>query len=62
MDDSNAEMKVLDGYTMADEVRGALLKNINRRLTPQAVKIRADLEVTCFAYDGILYSLHICHA
>jgi translation initiation factor 2 subunit 1 len=44
---------VLDEYPIAAEVRAALLKNINRRLTPQAVKIRADLEVTCFAYDGI---------
>uniref|UniRef100_A0A1I7VB77 Eukaryotic translation initiation factor 2 subunit 1 n=1 Tax=Loa loa TaxID=7209 RepID=A0A1I7VB77_LOALO len=24
-----------------------------KRLTPQAVKIRADIEVSCFAYDGI---------
>ena len=24
-----------------------------RRLTPQAVKIRADIEVSCYAYDGI---------
>ena len=29
------------------------MKNITRRLTPQAIKIRADLEVMCFAYDGI---------
>ncbi len=31
----------------------ALMKNITKRLTPQAIKIRADLEVMCFAYDGI---------
>lgn len=24
-----------------------------KRLTPQAVKIRADIEVSCFSYDGI---------
>lgn len=29
------------------------MANIKRRLTPQAVKLRADIEVTCFAYDGI---------
>ncbi|CDH17289.1 Eukaryotic translation initiation factor 2 subunit alpha [Zygosaccharomyces bailii ISA1307] len=30
------------------------LKNyISRRLTPQAVKIRADVEVSCFSYEGI---------
>ncbi|CUM63969.1 uncharacterized protein PRCAT00001557001 [Priceomyces carsonii] len=26
---------------------------ISRRLTPQAIKIRADVEVSCFGYDGI---------
>lgn len=26
---------------------------ISRRLTPQAIKIRADVEVSCFAYEGI---------
>lgn len=26
---------------------------ISRRLTPQAVKIRADVEVSCFSYEGI---------
>lgn len=30
------------------------LKNyISKRLTPQAVKIRADAEVSCFSYEGI---------
>jgi len=28
-------------------------QNIRRRLTPQAIKIRADLEVTCFSREGI---------
>lgn len=31
-----------------------LRSNIARRLTPQPVKIRADLEVTNFSYSGIL--------
>ncbi|WBW71225.1 translation initiation factor eIF2 alpha subunit [Schizosaccharomyces osmophilus] len=30
-----------------------LLGQISRRLTPQPIKIRADVEVTCFGYDGI---------
>jgi hypothetical protein len=29
------------------------LKNIKRRMTPQPLKIRADVELTCFAYDGV---------
>lgn len=45
--------QVLADYDIAPDVREALLKNVNRRLTPQAVKIRCDLEVTCFAYAGI---------
>ena len=31
----------------------ALITQISRRLTPQPAKIRADIEVTCFSYDGI---------
>lgn len=38
---------------LAPEVKDALLKNIKRRMTPQPVKVRADVELTCFAYDGI---------
>jgi len=34
-------------------VRDGLLKNVKRRMTPQPLKIRADVELTCFAYDGI---------
>jgi len=34
-------------------IREALIKNIRRRLTPQPIKIRADIEVTCFQYEGI---------
>ena len=35
------------------QVKEALLKNIKRRMTPQPLKIRADVELTCFHYDGI---------
>mmetsp|Transcript_42380 Transcript_42380/g.70752 ORF Transcript_42380/g.70752 Transcript_42380/m.70752 type:complete len:343 (-) Transcript_42380:498-1526(-) len=37
------------------EVREALIKNIQRRMTPQPLKIRADIELTCFQYDGVLH-------
>ncbi|KAF8397222.1 hypothetical protein HHK36_016132 [Tetracentron sinense] len=36
------------------EVQGALIKNIRRRMTPQPLKIRADIEMTCFQFDGVL--------
>uniref|UniRef100_A0A7S3FG56 S1 motif domain-containing protein n=1 Tax=Haptolina ericina TaxID=156174 RepID=A0A7S3FG56_9EUKA len=35
------------------DLRKAMLENIEKRLTPTAVKIRADIEVTCFEYEGI---------
>eukprot|EP00889_Picochlorum_renovo_P004715 jgi/Picre1/31745/NNA_007096.t1 len=38
---------------LTPDVKEGLLKNIRRRLTPQPIKIRADVEMTCFNYDGI---------
>ncbi len=34
-------------------VKHELLTYISKRLTPQPTKVRADVEVTCFNYDGI---------
>jgi len=44
---------VLQPYNIDLKVKAALLKNIKLRMTPKPVKIRADLEVTCFGYEGI---------
>ncbi|CAB3407831.1 unnamed protein product [Caenorhabditis bovis] len=44
---------VLDECDISPEIREKLLEDIRKRLTPQAVKIRADIEVSCFAYEGI---------
>lgn len=44
---------VFQGIDISEDVKSCLIKNIQRRLTPQPVKVRADLEVTCFHYDGI---------
>eukprot|EP00753_Platysulcus_tardus_P002215 PLAT11627.1.p2 GENE.PLAT11627.1~~PLAT11627.1.p2 ORF type:complete len:315 (+),score=164.19 PLAT11627.1:742-1686(+) len=44
---------VLEGLEIADDVRETLLENVRRRLTPHALKIRADIELTCFTYEGI---------
>jgi translation initiation factor 2 subunit 1 len=38
---------------LSESARKEILINIQRRLTPQAVKIRADIELTCFEYEGI---------
>ncbi|KAL3152163.1 hypothetical protein ABBQ32_001255 [Trebouxia sp. C0010 RCD-2024] len=40
---------------LSDSVRAAIMKNITRRMTPQPLKIRADVDMTCFAYDGVLH-------
>lgn len=44
---------VFKGLEIAENVKAALLANIRRRLTPQPIKIRADVEVSCFTYEGI---------
>ena len=38
---------------MPENVLSELMSQIRKRLTPQAIKIRADIECTCFGYDGI---------
>lgn len=44
---------VFDSMTIDQDVFRELQANIVRRLTPQPVKIRADVEVTCFSSEGI---------
>ena len=34
-------------------IKEGLINEIKRRLTPNAVKIRADFEMSCFTYEGI---------
>jgi len=36
-----------------DVIRDELHSYIGKRLTPQPTKVRSDVEVTCFGYDGI---------
>lgn len=40
---------------LTPEVRSAIVKDIKRRMTPTPLKIRADIELTCFHYDGVLH-------
>lgn len=39
---------------LSDAVKDQIVKNVRRRLTPQPLKCRADVELTCFAFDGVL--------
>ncbi|KAE8900350.1 Eukaryotic translation initiation factor 2 subunit alpha [Phytophthora fragariae] len=44
---------VFEDLDTTPEILAALKAQIRRRLTPQPIKIRADIEVTCFTYEGI---------
>jgi len=44
---------VLDECDIDDATKQKFLEDIRKRLTPQAVKIRSDIEVSCFTYEGI---------
>lgn len=37
----------------SEAVRKELMNYISKKLTPHPTKVRADIEVTCFGYDGI---------
>lgn len=48
-----ANPEILDECPLDDETKQVLVANIKRRLTPQAVKIRSDIEVACYGYEGV---------
>lgn len=46
--------QVWDEVEFANQViKDELISYIGKRLTPQPTKVRADIEVTCFGYEGI---------
>jgi translation initiation factor 2 subunit 1 len=45
--------EVLGRYNLQEALQDAVIKNVQRRMTPQPVKVRADLELSCFSYEGI---------
>jgi len=50
---SISDSTILQGLNLEAATLDAVLKHTKRRLTPQPVKVRADIEVTCFRYEGI---------
>jgi len=44
---------VLDELDITAEQKAALVKTIRQRLTPQPKKLRAEIEVTCYEYEGV---------
>ena len=48
-----ADPNLLADLGLEENTKTVLLENIQRKLTQQAVKIRADFECSCFTYEGI---------
>ena len=48
-----ADPQLLADLGLEENTKTVLLENIQRKLTQQAVKIRADFECSCFTYEGI---------
>jgi translation initiation factor 2 subunit 1 len=48
--DPDAILRDLD---MSPEERADLIHHISQKMTPQPLKIRADIQVTCFTYEGV---------
>jgi len=44
---------LLDECGLDEKTKTVLLENIQQKLTQQAVKIRSDVEVACYTYEGI---------
>jgi len=44
---------VLDSYALPDNIREVLLRVIHRRFALPAVKLRAEIEVSCFTAEGV---------
>lgn len=45
--------EIFEGLEVRDSIKQLLLKTIQHRLGTQPVKIQADIQVTCFSYEGI---------
>jgi len=50
---SVADPTLLNSLDLDENTKAVLVENIQRKLTQQAVKIRADFECSCFTYEGI---------
>lgn len=50
---SDTSANVFDELDIDEDTKNAVVTYIKRKLAPQPVKIRADIEVTCFTYEGI---------
>eukprot|EP00501_MAST-03F_sp_TOSAG23-6_P000995 GSMAST32.ASY1.ANO1.1032.1 assembled CDS len=44
---------VFRGLDIPENIMRALMKDVNRKLAAKAIKVRADIELTCFTVEGI---------
>jgi len=44
---------VFAGLDVSEEYQNLLISEVKKRMTPQAIRVRADIEVSCFNYEGI---------
>ena len=47
------KVEIFDGKDLEPFLKDKLISEIKKRLTPYALRIRADFEITCFGYEGI---------
>ena len=48
-----SDENIFEGLEVDEDTKTELISYVKRRLAPQPVKIRGDIEVTCFQYEGI---------
>jgi translation initiation factor 2 subunit 1 len=44
---------IFEEYNLDEKTKEVLMNNIEKRMKPKPVKVRADFELTCFGYEGI---------
>ena len=50
---TGSDEDIFEGLNVSEETKEQIITYVKRRLAPQPIKIRADIEVTCFSYEGI---------
>lgn len=53
-DVSETPLDIFEGIEgIPEDYKAQVLSYVRRRLAPQPIKIRADVEVSCFTYEGM---------
>jgi len=52
----DSDENIFEGINIDEETKTAVVTYVKRRLAPQPVKVRSDIEVTCFTYEGMISS------